>query len=139
MQYKRIIQPGIFNMKPQFLRSIRRRPIGTIIWLLVLTALSASDFSSIRAYIKQGWSNLRRSNATLTKSTEDGKIGKTASVTLHLPAGEDLDKVRSRLKRELTPAAFQRLRIQKLSPEATLPKIEDQGLLYLPKPCRGRI
>ena len=95
-------------MKPQLLPSIRRRSIGTIIWLLVLTALSASDFSSIRAYIKQSWTNLRRSNAMLIKSTEDGLIGKTASVTLYLPAGEVLDKIRSRLKRELIPAAFQR-------------------------------
>jgi len=61
-------------------------------------------------------------------------IGKTAGVTLYLPAGEDLDKIRIRLKRELTPAAFQRLRVQKLSPETTFPKLEDQGLLYLPKP-----
>jgi hypothetical protein len=70
----------------------------------------------------------------LIRSTEDGLIGKTASGALYLPAGEDLDRIRIRLNRELTPAAFQRLRIQKLSPEATFPKIEDHGLLYLPKP-----
>ena len=105
-------QPEVFGLSPQFLSSIRRRSIGTIAWLLLLAALSASDFSGIRSYIKQSWTNLRRSNATLIKSAEDAKIGKTAKVTLYIPAGENLDKLKSRLQRELAPAAFLKLRIQ---------------------------
>jgi alpha,alpha-trehalase len=121
-------------MKPQFLRFIRRRSIATIVWLLVLTALGASDFSRIRSYIKKSWTSLSRSNAALIKSTEDDKIGKTAKVTLYIPAEEDLDNLSSLFKRELAPRAFRRLRIQKLSPGTAFSKLEDHGLLYLPKP-----
>jgi alpha,alpha-trehalase len=121
-------------MKPQFLSSIRRLSIGVIAWLLVLAALSASDFSGIRLYIKQSWTNLCRSNATLIKSAEDIKIERAAKVTLYIPAVEDLDKFISRLQCQLSPAAFRKLRLQKLSPESTFSQPEDQGLLYLPKP-----
>jgi alpha,alpha-trehalase len=113
---------------------IRRRLAGSIASLFILAALSASDYAGIRLYIKQSWTALRRSNAELIKSAEDSKTGKNRAIRLYVSEHEDLGKITSRFKRELTPSVFQNLRIQKLAPESIFSNTEDQGLLYLPKP-----
>lgn len=121
-------------MKPQSTHFVRRRPIAAIVCLLLLASLSASDFGSIRTYIKQSWTVLRRSNATLIKSAEDSKIGKNKNIKLYLPEQEDLDKIRFRFRRELSPPIFRNLTIQNLTSEISFAGPEDHGLLYLPKP-----
>jgi alpha,alpha-trehalase len=120
-------------MKPQSRHCIQRRLIETIACFLVIGSLSAADFSKIRSYIKQSWTSLSRSSATLIKSAEDSKIGKTENVMLYAPEQENLNNLKFSLKRQLSPSAFQKVRIRKLSQETTFPKLEDHGLLYLPK------
>jgi alpha,alpha-trehalase len=121
-------------MKPQSMRLVRSRTIGTLACLLLLVSLSASDFGRVHSYIKQSWTALRRSNAMLIKSAEDSKVGKNKTIKLYLPEQEDLETIRSRFRRELAPSVFRKLTIQYLSPETNFAEPEDHGLLYLPKP-----
>jgi alpha,alpha-trehalase len=95
-------------------------------------APECASFSEIRHYIKQSWTTLQRSNATLLKSAADSKVNQSGRVTLYVPSGEDPAKITTQLRRELSPDASQRVTVLPLpqNPES----IKEAGLLYLPRP-----
>src|SRR5438552_11621456 len=105
-----------------------------------------SDVQAIRAYIKQSWTTLRRSNAHLLASAIDVKAEPTARLRLYVGAGEDPSQVRGRLRAQLAPGelagsharadasvgALERVDVLRLPADPL--SISEPGLLYLPKP-----
>jgi alpha,alpha-trehalase len=102
--------------------------LGAAAW----AAPECPSLAHIRQYIKQGWTTLRRSNATLLKSATDTKVNQSGRVTLYVPPGEDPAKIESRLQKELSPAAAKRVTVLRLPPNPQ--SIKQAGLLYLPYP-----
>src|SRR5579871_746666 len=110
-------------------------PILVIALIAATRSLAAPECPSlaqIRQYIKQSWTTLRRSNATLLKSATDTKVNQSGRVTLYVPPGEDPQKIENKLHHEITPAAAQRVTVVRL-PENPL-SVKEAGLLYLPYP-----
>src|SRR5438552_9354823 len=73
-----------------------------------------SDVQAIRAYIKQSWTTLRRSNAHLLASAIDVKAEPTARLRLYVGAGEDPSQVRERLRAQLAPGELARVDVLRL-------------------------
>jgi alpha,alpha-trehalase len=95
---------------------------------------SQTNTTDILAYIRQTWATLTRSNKDLPKAAVDPKFhpGPDGRWPVYLPGNEDVVSVRAALEREIPPAAFKTIDIRSL-PEDTS-HLEEQGLLYLPKP-----
>jgi alpha,alpha-trehalase len=91
-----------------------------------------SDVQAIRAYIKQSWRTLRRSNAHLLASAIDVKAEPTARLRLYVGAGEDPSQVRERLRAQLAPGELARVDVLRLPADPL--SVDEPGLLYLPKP-----
>jgi alpha,alpha-trehalase len=103
----------------------------------VLGLAASSTYTEIRQYIKQSWTVLRRSNATLLKSAADSKVGQSGSVILYVPPSENLDSVKARLARELDAAELQKvkvLQLRQIGKDDVFSGVKEPGLLYLPKP-----
>src|SRR5437870_1553743 len=95
-------------------------------------SFSEADLSAIRAYIKQSWRTLRRSNAHLLASVVDIKAEPTARLRLYVGAGENPSQVRERLRAQLAPGELERVDVLRLPADPL--SIGEPGLLYLPKP-----
>ncbi len=115
-----------------------KRPTGILLFLvLTLHAAGTPDYTAVRRYIKQSWTTLRRSNATLMKSATDAKVGGSGRVILYVPPTEDPVKIRARLRQSLTPAELGKVDVRRLTEPGkgeALAGIQEPGLLYLPKP-----
>jgi alpha,alpha-trehalase len=90
--------------------------------------------ADILAYIRQTWTALTRSNKDLPKAAVDPKFhpGPGGRSPVYLPRNEDLTSVRAAIEREIPPAAFKTIDIRLLPQDTS--RLEEQGLLYLPKP-----
>ena len=88
----------------------------------------------IQDYIRKMWSVLTRSNRNLAAAAVDPKFKPLPNGRwpVYLPAKEDAALIQSNLRREMAPADFAKIEIRKL-PNGAAP-VEDQGLLYLPRP-----
>src|SRR5437868_15380563 len=91
-----------------------------------------ADVQAIRAYIKQGWTTLRRSNANLLAAAVDVKAEPTARLRLYVGVGEDPAQITERLQAQLAPEELARVDVLRLPADPL--SIDEPGLLYLPKP-----
>lgn len=114
---------------------------STLLALVLATAALYAQNSSppattpdILAYIKQTWATLTRSNRDLPKAAVDPKFhpGPDSRWPVYVPRTENAAEIASSLERELPAEAFKTIAIRQL-PEA-ISQLQDQGLLYLPKP-----
>ena len=91
-----------------------------------------AQLEAIRAYIREAWKTLARSNASLAEAAFDPKIqAKGEKARVYIPADEDQAAVRARLRAAMRPEDWERIDLRVL-PErgGSLPP----GLLYVPKP-----
>ena len=103
-----------------------------ILWFaFTAIAFDCTKLNAIREYIKVTWGRLRRSNATLLRSATDSKVKQGGEVALYVPEDEDPNRIAVRLRRELTPAEFSKVRVLRLAGGA---EPAEPGLLYLPLP-----
>jgi alpha,alpha-trehalase len=93
---------------------------------------SAADWQSLRAYIKQSWTTLRRSNAMLLASAYDPKVKAAPTLTLYIARDEDRDAIAARLQAEAPAAVFDRLDIRPLPADPA--SVPESAMLYLPHP-----
>lgn len=95
---------------------------------------SLAQLESIRAYIKQSWHTLERSNAKLADAAVDPKF-KTLGGSrwpVYVSRKENRDAVETKLRQEMTATDFAKIDIRRL-PDAP-DEIKQPGLLYLPNP-----
>jgi alpha,alpha-trehalase len=88
----------------------------------------------IQQYILETWSALTRSNRGLAVAAVDPKFHALPNGRwpVYIPATEDIPRVEQRLRGEMSGADFQKIEIRKLPAGGAA--INDQGLLYLPRP-----
>jgi alpha,alpha-trehalase len=86
----------------------------------------------IRAYIKQTWQTLTRSNATLLASALDVKVEAADRFVLYIARDEAPDRIAADLEAQLGPARFARVELHQLPADPQT--IDEHGLLYLPHP-----
>jgi alpha,alpha-trehalase len=105
--------------------------------LLVLFALSACAAAPRRvpetgplAYIHRAWDSLRRGPRELLRAATDPKFPRARPI-VYVPADEDLEKIRRRLRRSVPAADFAQLELRSLPREG---EPAEPGLLYLPEP-----
>lgn len=89
----------------------------------------AGDLEALFRYVREGWSELRRSNADVLKAALDPKLEGSGSAVLYLSEKEDLSRVREELRSQMPGEDFARLELRQLPAAAG-----EQGLLYLPHP-----
>lgn len=125
------------------MKSVRRSLSTTLaVAALILAGTAAYTQSAspqksttdILAYIKQTWATLTRSNKDLPKAAVDPKFhpGPDGRWPVFVPRSENAAKIRDTLQHEIPAATFKTINIRQL-PEDTS-HLEEQGLLYLPKP-----
>ncbi len=118
-----------------------RKPIAGFVLLCVCALLTTASLAQrpdaagrepILSYIRQTWSVLTRSNRNLASAAADPKfpVPKDGRWPVYLSRGEDLQRVRDELRREMPTDGFRKIKILPL-PEDTS-RIPHQGLLYLP-------
>src|SRR5690349_17351270 len=122
--------------------SIRRSFVAplAVAFLLAGAALLAQNPSpqtnttDILAYIKQTWTVLTRSNKDLPKAAVDPKFHPDADGRwpVFVPRTENASEIEAALQKEIPPDAFKTIAIKPL-PEDTS-SMQEQGLLYLPRP-----
>ena len=125
------------------MRLLPRRRVVSFIILAALLAVapapvpaqgaSPAQLDELRAYIKQGWTTLRRSNRQLAESAADPKFRPQTDGRwpVYVSQLEKLDAVKDKLRAVVPPADFNEIVILQLPKEPgsiTLP-----GLLYLPQ------
>lgn len=94
-----------------------------------------AQLAALRAYIKNSWTILRRSNKDLAKAAVDPKFerdGAPVKRTVYVPKSENLRVIENRLRREMSARDFQTIKLIRL-PRDVL-QIKEHGLLYLPHP-----
>jgi alpha,alpha-trehalase len=89
---------------------------------------------SILDYIKQTWSVLTRSNASLASAAADPKFGalRDGRSLVYVAADEDISAIELRLRGQMQPADFQKVELRRLPSDPT--QVQEPGLLYLPWP-----
>lgn len=93
---------------------------------------NSTDIEKIRAYIKQTWKTLTRSQKDLLKAAKDPKIEHESerSWLVYISPQEDIDRIKTSLQQVLSPEELQKLELRILPSEVDL--ITEHGLLYLP-------
>src|SRR5437763_586488 len=93
-----------------------------------------AQLQAIREYIKQSWHTLERSNAKLAAAAADPKFKSSAGSRwpVYVSRKENLNDVEGKLHKEMPLAEFAKIEIRRLPDD--LRQINQQGLLYLPKP-----
>ena len=93
---------------------------------------TASDLAAIRAYIKRGWTELRRSHRQLLAAAADPKLP-VASRRWPVYVPEDVAAIRQRLVAEGIPDdELARIELRPLPADRSA--ITDHGVLWLPEP-----
>jgi alpha,alpha-trehalase len=114
-------------------------------WLLGLCALSAEApgrapdlpsprrIDAVRAYVKNAWTSLTRSVRDLPRAAEDPKFPRPTGAPwpVYVSCREDRQRLQEELRRTLGPEAA---RIELRTLPADPRRVEDHGLLYLPRP-----
>ena len=89
---------------------------------------------SIESYIRQSWVTLARSNKDLAQAALDPKfpLAPGGRSVVYISSKEDLSRVESSLRRQMSKADFAKIELRKLPPSVDAPV--EPGLLYLPHP-----
>ncbi len=126
------------------LERARKFTTGLVACLLLVSFSVAASFSSdratdaqlaqIRAYIKQNWRTLMRSNARLATAAVDPKFHPNADGRwpVYISRKENLKQVETALRSQMSAADFAKIELRQL-PDNTN-EIREHGLLYLPYP-----
>ncbi|WP_052055679.1 trehalase family glycosidase [Myxosarcina sp. GI1] len=96
--------------------------------------LDPSQIERVRAYIKQTWKTLTRSQKDLLVAARDPKIEHNPNKPwlVYVSPQEDLDSIKASLQKMLPAEEWQQLELRVLPTEIEL--IKEHGLLYLPHP-----
>ena len=102
--------------------------------VLAAQTVPQKQVAPIQDYIRRTWAALTRSNRNLASAAVDPKFKPLANGRwpVYVPGHENLQQIESRLRADMAPADFSKIEIRKLP--ADLSAIEEQGLLYLPRP-----
>ncbi|MBI3549765.1 MAG: alpha,alpha-trehalase [Elusimicrobia bacterium] len=93
---------------------------------------TSAQLSEIRAYIRQAWSMLTRSPASLVRAAADPKfLAKSEKPVVYVPSEEDVLTVPKRLQQTVPAEELTRIRFKPLPAGGVIPA---PGLLYLPNP-----
>ena len=94
----------------------------------------AADIKKIKAYIKDTWKTLTRSQKDLLAAAKDSKIEHESdrSWLVYISPQEDIEDIKISLQQVLTTEEWQKLELRVLPAEVE--SIEEHGLLYLPYP-----
>lgn len=98
-------------------------------------AIAPDAVRAIRAYIKQHWTTLSRSTASLLASLYDPKMGSDQPLTIYVARDEDPDQIAAHIRAQLpqfAPDSLTWLEVRPLPADPTT--IPESGLLYLPYP-----
>lgn len=89
---------------------------------------------SIESYIHQSWRTLTRSNKDLARAAADPKfpVDQDRRALVYVSSREDLDRVESSLRGEMSAAGYAKIEVRRLPPSLDAPR--EPGLLYLPHP-----
>lgn len=92
----------------------------------------STNIEKVRAYIKQTWKTLTRSQKDLLIAAKDPKVDHESarSWLVYVSPQEDIERVKTSLQQVLTPEEWQQLELRVLPAEVE--SIEEHGLLYLP-------
>ncbi len=107
-----------------------------------MAGLSKSQINNVKQYIKDQWKVLTRDHKELAKTSVDHKIAETAEKKnthiIYISAKENLTKIKSRLKNELSANDYATITLKKLPTTINYDKnsaiTKYPGLLYLPYP-----
>jgi alpha,alpha-trehalase len=87
-------------------------------------------------YIKRNWHALTRTHKDLVSAAHDPKVtapgGRARIAPVYVGHSENLEHVREKLQRQLSPADFARISLRRLPENET--DVREPGLLYLPRP-----
>jgi alpha,alpha-trehalase len=94
--------------------------------------LTDTQIQAVRAYIKQTWQTLSRSEAHILEAARDSKVEHAPDTPwpVYISAWENQDAVAASLKAALSPAEFAQIELRVLP--ADFEQITEHGLLYLP-------
>jgi alpha,alpha-trehalase len=95
---------------------------------------TGEQLQSVRAYIKQGWSTLSRSNAQIAEASVDPKFrpAKDARWPVYVSRKEDLRQIEQKLRAGAPESSLAKIELRALP--ASDSEIRQHGLLYLPNP-----
>jgi alpha,alpha-trehalase len=120
----------------------RVRPLVGISLVLIAGALPAAEpdllaagrIAPVRAYIKESWTTLTRSNRDLPKAAQDPKFPREPGRPwpVYVSVKEDRARVEAELKAALGAAELAKVELRTLP--ADFDQVKDHGLLYLPRP-----
>lgn len=90
------------------------------------------QIEAVRAYIKETWNTLTRSESHILDSAQDSKIDHLPGTPwlVYASPQEELSKVETSLRQALTPEEFKQIELRVLPAEYD--QIQEHGLLYLP-------
>ena len=115
----------------------------TLAWAAAPKPATPEQLASIRAYIRETWRTLTRSNAQLAAAAVDPKFkpGPSGRWPVYAPHGDDLGALEQRLRRTMTAADLARIELRSLQEEVSdnaaavrASQSGEPGLLYLPEP-----
>jgi alpha,alpha-trehalase len=124
-----------------------RRPGAAVLSYLLILALpittvhaqtlrraTTEQLHSIESYILKSWHALTRSNKDLAAAAFDPKfrVASRQRLPVYVSRQEDVHKIESSLRAQMSPADFARIEIRQLP--STVNEITEPGLLYLPHP-----
>lgn len=118
----------------------RIAPLVRVSTLLFAMALNAPTSSSnpaavaVTAYVKRTWQTLTRSHQNLAAAAVDPKSHPLPDGRwpVYVAPNEDIGRLKSRLRAEMSPADFDRIFLKPLPQEPGAIRVH--GLLYLPRP-----
>ncbi|HJQ26147.1 MAG TPA: trehalase family glycosidase [Blastocatellia bacterium] len=124
---------------------VKRTSLSVVALLLLSVSLAAlparqseratpAQLQAVRDYIKKSWHTLERSNARLADAAVDPKFktGAGARWPVYVSRKENVQRVEASLRQQMAAADFARIEIRQLPED--LDQINQQGLLYLPRP-----
>ena len=98
-------------------------------------AKSSRQLRAIENYIRRSWHTLTRSNKDLAQAAIDPKFplnGPQQRPLVYVPTTEDIGKVESSLRSQVSASDFATIEVRQLPPHPS--EIKQPGLLYLPHP-----
>jgi alpha,alpha-trehalase len=109
----------------------KRRTVSQSLSTL-LPSPTPDDIHAVRHYIKITWETLTRTTAHILAAAQDTKIDHVAEQPwpVYVSLREDIDQVRDRLQKQLSPDEFTQIELRVLPSE--IEQIKEHGLLYLP-------
>jgi alpha,alpha-trehalase len=94
----------------------------------------SEQLRAIETYISRSWHTLTRSNKDIAQAALDPKfpLGQQQRSLVYVPTKEDIGKVESSLRAQMSASDFATIAVRHLPPNPS--EIKQPGLLYLPRP-----